>query len=63
MADIDWAVFGPQIATLFAAFLAAERSRSGLSDAEIFERAGVKHDANITKLLEDLERLKGDEQE
>lgn len=59
MADIDWAVLGPQLATVLAAILAAERSRSGLTDQEIFERAGLKHDENIAKLVEDLDRLKG----
>lgn len=60
MADIDWALIGPQLAAALAAILAAERSRTGLSDPEIFERAGIKHDANIAKLVEDLDRLKGD---
>lgn len=59
MAEIDWTLIGPQLAAALAAILAAERSRSGLTDAEIFERAGIKHDANIAKLVEDLERLKG----
>lgn len=61
MADIDWTLLGPQLASALAAILAAERSRSGLDDAAIFERAGIKHDANIAKLLADLERLKGHE--
>lgn len=59
MAEIDWTILGPQLAAALAAILAAERSRSGLTDAEIFERAGLQHDANIAALLEDLDRLKG----
>lgn len=62
MADIDWTVTGPLLAKLLADFLAAERSRTGLSDVEIFDRAGVKHDANIAELLKDLERLQGEQQ-
>lgn len=60
-ADIDWTVLGPQLAATLAAILLAERSRTGLTDAEIFERAGVKHDANIAALLEDLARLQGEQ--
>lgn len=59
MAEIDWALIGPQLAAALAAILAAERSRTGLDDPAIFERAGLKHDENIAKLLADLERLKG----
>jgi hypothetical protein len=57
MAEIDWTVFGPLMARVFADFLAAERSRSGLTTEEIFTRAGKKLDENEVKLLEDLERL------
>ena len=60
MPEIDWVVFGPIAAQMLAEFLAAERSRSGLTNEEIFERAGKKLDENEAKLLEDLERLKGE---
>lgn len=58
MAEIDWALIGPQLAEALAKILAAERSRSGLTDEEIFQRAGVKEDENIAKLVADLARLK-----
>ena len=35
-------------------FLAAERARTGLTNKEIFERAGVKLSENEQKLLSDL---------
>lgn len=57
MANIDWTTLGPAIAKIFAEYLAAERSRTGLTDEQIFERAGIKWDAAIVKLMEDLERL------
>lgn len=55
---MDWIVAGPIIAKILADFLAAERSRSGLTNEQIFERAGKKLDENEAKLLEDLQRLK-----
>lgn len=55
---IDWIVLGPLVAKLFADFLAAERSRSGLTNEEIFNRAALKLDANEAKLIADLERLR-----
>jgi hypothetical protein len=54
---IDWVTLGPILARIVADLLAAERSRTGLTDAEIFERAGVKIDQNETRLLEDITRL------
>ena len=57
MAQIDWTTAGPLIAKILADFLAAERSRSGLTDEQIFERNGVKYDANTAKMLEDYARL------
>lgn len=54
---MDWIVTGPIIAKILADFLAAERSRSGLTNEEIFERAGLKVSENEVKLLEDLQRL------
>ena len=54
---IDWITLGPILARIVADLLVAERSRTGLSDAEIFERAGVKIDQNEKKLLEDIARL------
>lgn len=59
MAEIDWSLIGPIAAEALAKFLAAERSRSGLTDEQIFARAGIQHDQNIVELLKDLERLKG----
>lgn len=55
---VDWIVLGPLLAKVLADFLAAERSRSGLTNEEIFSRAGLKLDANEAKLIADLERLK-----
>lgn len=55
---VDWIVLGPLLAKVLADFLAAERSRSGLTNEEIFNRAGLKLDANEAKLIADLERLK-----
>ena len=52
----------PQIASVFAQLLAAERSRAGLTDEEIFERAGVKLDENERKLVADFARLSEPEQ-
>ena len=46
MAEIDWTITGPLLAKLLAEFLAAERSRSGLTNEEIFERAGAKLEDN-----------------
>lgn len=57
---IDWVVFGPLIAKMLADFIAAERSRTGLTNEEIFERAGRKLDDNERKLLEDIARLTED---
>lgn len=57
---VDWIVLGPMIAKIFADFLAAERSRSGLTNDEIFSRAGVKLMENEVKLLEDLQRLQSE---
>ena len=57
MAEIDWITLGPMLAKMLADVLAAERSRSGLTTEEIFERAGKKLDENEAKLLEDLARL------
>lgn len=57
--DVDWITLGPMLAKMLADFLAAERSRSGLTTEEIFERAGKKLDENEAKLLEDLTRLQG----
>lgn len=54
---VDWIVLGPLLAKMFADFLAAERSRSGLSNEQIFNRAGVKLDENEAKLLADIARL------
>jgi hypothetical protein len=54
---IDWVTLGPILARIVADLLAAERSRTGLTDAEIFQRAGVKIDQNETRLLEDITRL------
>lgn len=59
MADIDWITLGPMVAKIFADFLAAERSRTGLTDEEIFERAGTKWDTATANLLADLQRLEG----
>lgn len=59
---IDWIVLGPMIAKIFADFLAAERSRTGLTDEQIFGRAGVKLAENEVRLLADLQRLQGDTQ-
>lgn len=59
MAEIDWTVFGPIAAKMLADLLAAERSRTGLTDAQIFERAGKKLDDNNEKLLADILRLQG----
>lgn len=56
---IDWTIFGPLAAQLLAEFLAAERSRTGLTNEQIFDRAGKKLDQNEAELLADLERLKG----
>jgi len=58
----DWVILGPMLAKILADFIAAERSRSGLSTQEIFERAGRQLDQNEVKLLEDLERLQGAEE-
>lgn len=60
MADVDWVVVGPMIAKLLAEFIAAEKSRSGLTTEEIFERAGAKLADNEIRLLEDLARLQND---
>lgn len=57
---IDWIVLGPLLAKILADFLAAERSRSGLTNEEIFNRAGLKLDENEAKLIADLQRLRGD---
>lgn len=54
---IDWIVLGPMLAKMLADFLAAERSRSGLTNEQIFERAGKKLDDNEAKLLADIARL------
>lgn len=54
---IDWIVLGPMLAKMLADFLAAERSRSGLTNEQIFERAGKKLDENEQKLLADIARL------
>ena len=62
MAEIDWTITGPLLAKLLAEFLAAERSRSGLTNEEIFERAGAKLEDNEAKLLVDLARLQGQQQ-
>ena len=59
---IDWVTLGPILARIVADMLAAERSRTGLTDAEIFDRAGVKIDENEKKLLEDIARLTDDTQ-
>lgn len=56
---MDWVVLGPMLAKILADFLAAERSRSGLSDEQIFDRAGLKLDENEAKLVADLARLQG----
>lgn len=61
MADIDWTTMGPMIAKIFADFLAAERSRTGLTDEEIFARAGAKWDTATGKLMADLQRLEGNQ--
>jgi hypothetical protein len=60
MANIDWITVGPMLAKILADLIAAERSRSGLTTQEIFQRAGAKLDENEAKLLEDLARLTGD---
>lgn len=57
--QIDWTIFGPIAAQLLADFLAAERSRTGLTNEQIFDRAGKKLDDNEAKLLEDIARLGG----
>lgn len=54
---VDWVIFGPLIAKMLADFIAAERSRTGLTTEAIFERAGKKLDENEVKLLEDIARL------
>ena len=59
MAEIDWTILGPLAAQLLTEFLAAERSRTGLTDDQIFERAGKKLDENEAKLLADIQRLHG----
>lgn len=56
---VDWVVLGPMLAKILADFLAAERSRSGLTNEEIFNRAGLKLDENEAKLIADLARLDG----
>lgn len=56
---MDWVVLGPLLAKVVADLLAAERSRSGLTNEEIFDRAGVKLDQNEAKLIADLIRLQG----
>jgi hypothetical protein len=61
MANIDWVTLGPLLAKILADFLAAERTRSGLTNEEIFQRAGAKLDENEAKLLEDIARLEGGE--
>lgn len=57
---IDWMIFGPLIARLLADFIAAERSRTGLTTEAIFERAGKKLDENEAKLIADIARLTND---
>lgn len=54
---VDWLILGPMLAKIFADFLAAEKSRSGLTPDEIFNRAGLKLDENEAKLIADLARL------
>lgn len=54
---IDWIILGPMLAKILADFLSAERSRSGLTNDQIFDRAGVKLDENEAKLVADLIRL------
>lgn len=41
------------------AFLERERTRTGLTEEQIFERAGVTYDQNKQELLKDLQRLTG----
>lgn len=59
MTEVDWSVTGPLLAKIFADYLAAEQSRSGLTTEQIFARAELKLDANEAKLIEDLVRLQG----
>lgn len=56
---MDWVTLGPIVAKLLADFIAAEKSRSGLTTEEIFARAGKQLDENEAKLLADIERLGG----
>ena len=57
--EVDWTILGPIAARLLAEFLDGERSRTGLTDEQIFDRAGKKLDENEAKLLADLQRLRG----
>lgn len=54
---MDWITLGPLVAKLLSDLIIAERARRGLTTEQIFDRAGLKLDANEAKLLEDLERL------
>jgi len=56
---VDWVVLGPLLARILSDYLAAERSREGLTTEEIFERAGKKLEENEIRLLADIERLQG----
>lgn len=57
MPEIDWITLGPMIAQILATYLEAEKSRTGLTTEEIFQRAGAKLEENEIRLLEDLARL------
>lgn len=54
---MDWTVYGPLLAKIMADYIIGMKAQSGLTLDQLWEKAGVKLDANDRKLLEDLIRL------